>query len=379
MLMMCLARVHTSLGFGTIRRGVGLLVLLLGTTWLPAQALETGGEAQGAYTPPPWTGIFDDVPSDHLFAAWIEQLYRDGITLGCAVDHYCPEDPVTRGQMAVFLERTMRGTGTWPPFTVLVHAVVNSSGSIDQAASGQALLDAIASIPATGSPGAPTGGRPWLVKIGPGYYSIHDAELVMREYVDVEGSGPNVTHISSYGSGTPTVRMVDNMELRDLYVSKSAYDYTTAAAVKVDGGSPSITNVTAVSDGATTYSIAFDIHGTDVGTSSTKLTHVYGIGRGAPFTYGISTTSSVTVSDSHFQSEGADTCSYGIMAVSLGGTHKLVVTGSKVSASCHTFSISTDFTARVAATELNGGSVIGTMTCAGVWDESFTFYSSACP
>jgi hypothetical protein len=60
------------------------------------------------YLPPDATGVFADVPTDHLFARWIEQLSREGITGGCntAPPMYCPDAPVTRGQMAVFLVRT---------------------------------------------------------------------------------------------------------------------------------------------------------------------------------------------------------------------------------------------------------------------------------
>jgi hypothetical protein len=61
-----------------------------------------------AYQPPAATGtVFEDVPAGHLFAAWIEQLAREGITAGCATGpaRFCPEVPVTRGQMAVFLVR----------------------------------------------------------------------------------------------------------------------------------------------------------------------------------------------------------------------------------------------------------------------------------
>jgi hypothetical protein len=61
-----------------------------------------------AYQPPEATGMFTDVPAGHGFARWIEQLAREGITSGCATGpaRYCPNDPVTRGQMAVFLVRT---------------------------------------------------------------------------------------------------------------------------------------------------------------------------------------------------------------------------------------------------------------------------------
>ena len=59
------------------------------------------------YQPPAATGMFADVPPDHPFARWIEQLAREGVTGGCATNpsRYCPENPVTRGQMAVFLVR----------------------------------------------------------------------------------------------------------------------------------------------------------------------------------------------------------------------------------------------------------------------------------
>jgi alpha-tubulin suppressor-like RCC1 family protein len=51
------------------------------------------------------TGI-GDVPVDHWAAAWIKQLAAEGITAGCGGGNYCPEAPVTRAQMAVFLVRT---------------------------------------------------------------------------------------------------------------------------------------------------------------------------------------------------------------------------------------------------------------------------------
>jgi choice-of-anchor B domain-containing protein len=59
------------------------------------------------YTPPPCTGIFADVPcGTDPFAPWIEELYQRGITAGCGGGNYCPFNPVTRGQMALFLVTT---------------------------------------------------------------------------------------------------------------------------------------------------------------------------------------------------------------------------------------------------------------------------------
>ena len=58
------------------------------------------------YTPPPCQGDFSDVPCPSQFANWIEQLAAEGITGGCGGGNYCPNDPNTRGQMAVFLTKT---------------------------------------------------------------------------------------------------------------------------------------------------------------------------------------------------------------------------------------------------------------------------------
>jgi CSLREA domain-containing protein len=61
-----------------------------------------------AYTPPAVgtsTG-FSDVPTTYWAAAFIKQLVAEGITVGCGSGNYCPEQPVTRAQMAVFLVRT---------------------------------------------------------------------------------------------------------------------------------------------------------------------------------------------------------------------------------------------------------------------------------
>jgi predicted outer membrane repeat protein len=76
------------------------------------------------YTPPPATGIFNDVPASNGFAKWIEQLAAEGITGGCGNGNYCPNTPVTREQMAVFLLVAEHGTGYTPPAATGVFADV---------------------------------------------------------------------------------------------------------------------------------------------------------------------------------------------------------------------------------------------------------------
>jgi uncharacterized repeat protein (TIGR03803 family) len=68
-----------------------------------------------AYSPPACTEVFDDVPCSHQFAAWIEQLFTEGITGGCGGNDYCPDLPVTRAQMAVFLLKMEHGGSYQPP------------------------------------------------------------------------------------------------------------------------------------------------------------------------------------------------------------------------------------------------------------------------
>ncbi|MBK9206874.1 MAG: S-layer homology domain-containing protein [Anaerolineales bacterium] len=59
-----------------------------------------------SYSPPAATGDFTDVPVGYWADKWIEQLAVEGITGGCGVGVYCPDSPVTRAQMAVFLVKT---------------------------------------------------------------------------------------------------------------------------------------------------------------------------------------------------------------------------------------------------------------------------------
>lgn len=50
---------------------------------------------------------FADVPCTGGFAGdWIEELAARGITAGCGGGNYCPQKPVTRAEMAVFLVKT---------------------------------------------------------------------------------------------------------------------------------------------------------------------------------------------------------------------------------------------------------------------------------
>ncbi len=70
-----------------------------------------------SYSPPGVGGStgFTDVSITYWAATWIKQLAVEGITGGCGAGVYCPESPVTRAQMAVFLLRSKHGSGFAPP------------------------------------------------------------------------------------------------------------------------------------------------------------------------------------------------------------------------------------------------------------------------
>jgi hypothetical protein len=70
-----------------------------------------------SYAPPAVSGStgFWDVSTIYWAGAWIKQLAAEGITGGCGSGNYCPESPVTRAQMAVFLLRSKYGASYSPP------------------------------------------------------------------------------------------------------------------------------------------------------------------------------------------------------------------------------------------------------------------------
>ncbi len=74
----------------------------------------------GALTPPPvYPGEFDDVLLGSFNADYIQGLVDDGITAGCSVTPrlYCPDVPVTRAQMAVFVWKGQHGSQAPPACT----------------------------------------------------------------------------------------------------------------------------------------------------------------------------------------------------------------------------------------------------------------------
>ena len=82
------------------------------TTYCPDDTITRGQMAvftvralMGNNFPQATTPDFTDVLSTDPFRPFINKMRELGITTGCGPTTYCPVDPVTRGQMAVFIIR----------------------------------------------------------------------------------------------------------------------------------------------------------------------------------------------------------------------------------------------------------------------------------
>jgi hypothetical protein len=58
-------------------------------------------------SPAPAQATFADVPPDAPFFLYVEALAASGVTGGCGGGNYCPNAPLTRGQLAVFLAKAL--------------------------------------------------------------------------------------------------------------------------------------------------------------------------------------------------------------------------------------------------------------------------------
>jgi glucose/arabinose dehydrogenase len=74
------------------------------------------GEHGASYSPPPPRGtVFLDVPKTDAFAGWIEELWAEGISIGCGNGNFCPSETLNRASLAVLLLKTAHGSAYRPP------------------------------------------------------------------------------------------------------------------------------------------------------------------------------------------------------------------------------------------------------------------------
>jgi YVTN family beta-propeller protein len=252
--------------------------------------------------------------------------------------------------------------------------------------------------------GTPSESNPCLLKIMPGVYNIGASSVVMQPYIDIEGSGENVTLIQGNpAGGWGVVDGANNAELRFLTV-KNTGGSSWSTAISNSSASPRLTNLTAIASGGTTWNACVYNYG-----SSPTMTHMtinseaagsWSIGifnkesssplltniridatGGTAWSTGINNDkSSPTINDVSITTacaNGYDCNSVGVIS-STSGTVRIY--NSVIKANWQTVSSGSGVTTRVAHTQLDGGSAAGTgtLTCVGAYNGNFTALGTNC-
>lgn len=317
------------------------------------------------------------------------------------------------------------------------------------AASGTVLLNALTSIADNSA------SKPYLIKLEPGVYDVGDNRLQMKSFVDIEGSGRNVSTIQGAGNlsfvtDTGVVVGASSVELRTLTLkgvgsgsrpfviplfNGSSSPTVRDVAIVASGGtnhwgirnlnaSPTVEDVTitVTATGNATYGISNNsfsspkIRRTEINVTSSASGEAVGIFwdgfgvtvdlrelridvSGTSVAYGVRQSGIggivLTIEDSTLNARTAST-TYGVSIQSgnlfasqskvrglgAGGTGihspsfaSATIDHSEVAGDVATVSIGV---AQIGATLLDGGPAFGS-TCAGVYDESYTFFASTCP
>jgi hypothetical protein len=255
----------------------------------------------------------------------------------------------------------------------------------------------------------------YLVWVAPGTYT---ETVTMKQYVDIEGAGEMVTRIvNAGGANSATLLGASNAELRYLTVESTSFPWATA--ILNANASPSMLHVTAISSLPTsdassgtrnTSGSSPDIYTstgirntsgsspimTDVTVSATVGLSALGYGvyndssspmmknvtisvsGGNIADYGVyNNNSSSTMKDVTISVSGG-TGNYGVYNLG-SGNFGVTIDDSMIAAPGVTINNSQSYATRVGASKLEGGPVYGNVTCAGVYDENYTFYPNTCP
>jgi hypothetical protein len=116
-------------------------------------------------------------------------------------------------------------------------------------ASGTNLLNALAGIVTANA------ANPFVLKLDPGIYDVGSTALQMKSFVDIEGSGQQITTIRGLGNNVGfligVVQGARSSELRDLTVSCLGNGFANAIPVLLNNVNTSVRDVTLVSSQAT--------------------------------------------------------------------------------------------------------------------------------
>jgi hypothetical protein len=196
-----------------------------------------------------------------------------------------------------------------------------------------------------------------------GVYNRNNSSPTMRDVtVTAKGSGEGVGVYNDASSPT----------IVDMIV--------TATGIFVEGvyncnnSSPTMTNMAVTASGT-------DISGVYNDSSSPTMTNVIVTASGLTGHGVYNNSSSVTMTNTTIVADSDFSDGYGIFNQADSGSYTVKVNNSQITGGANTIVNDSEFTTLVGASQLDGGAVTGsgTVTCAGVYDENYTFYSSTCP
>ena len=195
-----------------------------------------------------------------------------------------------------------------------------------------------------------------------------------------ENSSPVMTDVTASGSGGSNNRGVDNLNSSPVMTNVTAsasWGTDHNYGVFNTYASPVMANVTASARGGTNYN-----EGVVNDNSSPMMMNVSVSASGGFNSIGVSNrSSSPTINNSLIRAYSA-TYNYGIANFAPDGTYTVHVNNSQISGDTNTIQNDAEFTTLVGASQLSGGPVDaggGTVICAGVYDQAYTFYASTCP
>jgi hypothetical protein len=256
--------------------------------------------------------------------------------------------------------------------------------------------------------GTPSPTNPCLLKIMPGVYNIGANSVTMQQFIDIEGSGENVTVITGTNSNISGVLSGvlqgsdGNAELRFLTV-KNTSSGTNAAAIFnfYSGSSLKMTNVTAtvISSGSNSYGIYnYSAYTTMTNVNVTALfaTSNYGVYNQS----GSSPIATPTMTNVNVTAYGGGTSNYGVynfgsspimtnITVTASGSNSygvynrsgtVKIDHSVISGDTNTIYNNSGSTTRVGSTKLDGGAVnnLGTLTCVASYNGNYAALNANC-
>jgi hypothetical protein len=231
----------------------------------------------------------------------------------------------------------------------------------------QAALNSITDASAT---------KRYLVWVAPGVYN---ERVTMKQYVDIEGANTTLTCIAYGGSpslNTGTVIAASNSEIRFLTVENTGGNIYGVGVYNASTNDFYLFKAEVTAHGSAQQ---YGVYSTASSNSVFTNSAISAIGEHGIIEYGIyNYNSSVTVQYSQVRALGGDS-NYGIYNQGSSGSYTVIVSDAQIMGSTATLRNDTAYTFQVAVSQLNGGAVSGSITCAGVYDENFTFTTSACP